>query len=62
MYASSNVSLRARETARVAWHIASRLYRLSEVVIWVVRSDSRNRALLPCQPDEDLISGPAVCS
>jgi len=62
MHASSNVSLRARETARVAWHIVSRLYRLSEVVVWVARHDARQRASLPCQADDDFISGHAVCS
>ena len=60
MHASSNLSLRTRERARVAWHIVGRLYRLSEVVIWVVRRDSRH--LTSWQPEDQLISGHAVCS
>jgi hypothetical protein len=62
MHATTNLSFRVRDGARVVWHVASSLYRLSEVVVWAARRDSRDKAMLSCQGGERFGPASAVCS
>jgi hypothetical protein len=52
---------RLPESARVAWHFASSLYRLAEVVLWAARQSSQGQSLSPCEPGQ-FGRATAVCS